>query len=404
MTAQMCCGYECGVSGNGTHWSFSGAGTKTFDTSVKRSGARSIQFNTSTNTAYGGSNSGHASTTRHIGRFYINFSTIPSADTRIASFGDNDSTGPCIRFKQSDSKIYAAIGTTLGASGVAVTTGQWYLIDYDFNVNTGGSDSCDGKVDGVALAQATGTGTSTGDQRDDIGIHDNCTSVVYYDDVIFSDTAGDYPFGEGYINHFVPTSDGTHNVAGANDFERSATGTDIDNTTTTAFQLIDDVPLKSGVVAEYINLIAPPNATDYVEVVFGPAPGISTPTTAPRMIDVIVAYASASAGTNNIRLALNDNGSLDDTLNTNTGPGTTATYARKGYPDPPSAATVWTVLSGNGNFNNVRMRCFTSDAAPDPWWASAMIEAEFPANLPPAFSARPAGQIGQNQMNQLLAQ
>lgn len=387
-TPVFCCGFECGLSASvGSHWPT--AGGAAIVTTSPRTGARHLNCNGSNERVV--SAAAHTSTTRHIGRFYIRFNTaLPTAGTanvRLAKFND-DALGPAIHFKIADSKIYAGVSNTSGASGVTVTTGQWYLIDYDFNVNTSGTDTCDVRVNGTACGQATGNGTSTGGSTDAIGLCDAVTAAdIDIDDVLLSSTAADFPLGAGKVEHFVPTSDGTHNVAGANDFERSNTGTDITNATTTAFQLIDDVPLKSGVVTEYINLIAPPNATNYVEVIFGPAPGISTPTAEPRAVDVIVAYASASAGTFNIRLALNDNGSLDDVVNTNTGPGTSATYARKQYADPPSAASVWGITSGDGNFNNVRMRCFTSDPAPDPWWASAMIEAEF-AEVVVAFVPR----------------
>lgn len=379
MTPIFCCGFECGVIGAqsstlGEHWVSGTATAPTISTSTVLSGARSMRCNPTAATRFANTAAVFGTATRQVGRIYIQFATLPSADTSLVCY-DAVGSGPSVRFKQSDSKIYASVGSTFGATGVLVATGQWYRIDWDFNVNTSGADFADIQVDGVACGQATATGVSATSTTCTVGIRSVSTGDVFFDDFVVSVTAADYPIGAGYVNHFIPTSDGTHNVAGANDFERSATGTDIDNTTTTAFQLIDDVPMKSGVVSEYINLIAPPNATDYVEVVFGPASGISTPTAAPRAVEVICAYASATAGTNNLRLALNDNGTTDDTLNTTTGPGTTATYARKHYATGPAGA--WTVTAGAGNFNNIRMRCLTNDAAPDPWWASAMIEAEF---------------------------
>jgi hypothetical protein len=300
-------------------------------------------------------------------RIYKYFASLPSADCRLIG----TALGGLV-FKQSDSKLYAwSNANGFATSGITLTTGQWYEINFGMDAT---EKVVRGNVDGTELA--TIATTYSGGSQCFIGVVTTLvTCDLYLDDAIVSNTLADYPIGPGYVNHFVPTSDGTHNVAGANDFERSATGTDITNATTTAYQLIDDVPLKSGVLAEYINAPAPPNATDYVEVVYGPAPGISTPTVAPRAVEVICAYGSASAGTNNTRLALNDNGTTDDVLNTTTGPGTTATYARKHYATAPTGGA-WT-LSGAGNFNNLRMRFLTNDAAPDPWFGSTMIEAEF---------------------------
>lgn len=377
MTPVLCCGFECGVDTNSIH--FTAIGTSSFSTSTVRNGARSGRVNpTATGTTY--LRSIVTSAQERVYRFYIRLATLPSANCMLFSVsGSSNNFG--MAFNSSDSKLYPAYNVvttiTFGSTGVSVTTGVWYRIDIKI-IGTADPITIDLSVNGITTTQLTKSEAAQFLSNSNFGNNSSTAQTfdAFYDDVIISNTGADYPIGNGYINHFIPTADGTHNVAGANDFERSATGTDITNATTTAFQLIDDVPLKTGVIAEYINLIAPPNATDYVEVVFGPASGISTPAAPPRAIEVICVYGSASAGTNNLRLALNDNGSLNDVLNTTTGPGTTATYITKNYTDPPSAASAWT-LSGNGNFNNIRMRCFTNDAAPDPWWASAMIEAEF---------------------------
>lgn len=51
-------------------------------------------------------------------------------------------------------------------------------------------------------------------------------------------------------------------------------------------------------------------------------------------------------------------------------------YFTRQYPTARNGAA-WNVTGGDGDFNSNRLRGSTSDAAPDPWWASAMIEAEF---------------------------
>lgn len=374
MTPVLCCGFECGVDTG--HWTLGAAAA--FDTGTVRSGARSLRIHPAAANAGQATSAVLASSNLWVWCGYVRFASLPTSDIMLFEL----TSGAGVGFRFSDSTICAAyrVSTTVtfGATGVAVTTGAWYGVDVKVD-NSANPWLMDAKVDGVACAQVTRATAASASTEVVCGVGvgaGNKTFDAYFDDVVASQTLADYPIGAGYVNHFVPTADGTHNIAGANDFERSATGTDITNAITTAFQLIDDVPLKSGVVSEYINLIAPPNATDYVEVVYGPAPGISTPTVAPRAVEVICAYASASAGTNNLRLALNDNGTTNDVLNTTTGPGTTATYARKHYATAPTGGA-WT-LSGAGNFNNLRMRCLTNDAAPDPWFASTMVEAWFP--------------------------
>jgi hypothetical protein len=301
-----------------------------------------------------------------------------------------------INYDDISGQVCARIGSDYGTYGT-MPTGQWVLVDMKLVIGNP-TTTLDMQINGVAFGQAVRTAvpeiaTLVGIT---LGTNSGAALDLYFDDVLQSHTAADYPLGAGKVEHFIPTADGTHNIAGAADFRRSATATDITNATTTAYQLIDDVPVKSGSISEYINLIAPPNATDYVEVVLGPAPGISTPTTAPRAVETIIAKAKGTGtGTNNLRIALNDNGTTNDIFNGDTTTASpTADFVRKHYADPPSVATAWTVVAGNGNFNNVRMRCYSSDAAPDPWWASAMLEAEFAT--PPAAEdiLDPMGMMG----------
>jgi hypothetical protein len=372
ITPVFTCGFECGRLGStGQHWKTGGT-APTIVTGTKRSGDRGLEV------AVSGSDSyieiaGLSASNIWVCRFYVKISSGNAGSYNLAHvISSGNPYGPY--FNSNDGKIYSSQSSPVG--GVTATLDVFIRID--MKINTSANPwTFDCKVDGVACTQTTlAAGATTLLMR--LGVATSGYTVFnYYDDVIISNTSGDYPLGAGYVNHFVPTSDGTHNIAGTNDFERSATGTDILNATTTAFQLVDDVPLKSGVAAEYINLIAPLNANNYVELVFGPAPGISTPTAAPRVVSTIFGYANSASGTNNLRIAINDNGTTNDVFNGNAATtGTTIIYTAKSYSDPPSAASVWT-LSGNGNFNNVRMRCYTSDDAPDPWLASAMIEAEF---------------------------
>ncbi len=322
---------------------------------------------------------GLTTNTRWVGRVYVQFAQLPSISTYIIETGAGD-TGPGVYFNQTDSKLYARVGTTSGATGVVISTSQWYRVDFDFNIQTAGNDVCDVQVDGTICGQATATGISASQTQIAIGVSGAASVISYWDDVILSNTAADYPLGAGYVNHFVPTADGTHNVAGTGDFQRTVTATDILNATTDAYQLVDDVPLESGASVDWINMAAPVNATDYVECVFGPAPGISTPTTAPRTVEVIAGIHQATTATGNMEIRLNDNGTMGTVYTATTVAGVTSVaYKRAHFADPPSAATVWT-LSGNGNFNNLRVR-FGSPAAldvvPDQYFDCIMVEAEF---------------------------
>lgn len=411
-TPVFCCGFECGIGGSAgsgaSHWTSTFTSPATIDTTIKRSGDRAMRCNV-TASATGNSISSFTAGTRYVIRIYVYFASLPSADTALVYLAGNASTSPQVRFKQSESKIYAAVGTTFGAAGVTVTTGVWYRIDCDLNINTGGNDTADVRVEGVACGQATATGQSASTTTVNIGIGNTCTADLYYDDILISQTGADYPLGAGYVNHFVPTADGTHNIAGTGDFQRTLTGTDILNATTTAFQLVDEIPLEA-TVTDWINMLAPPNATDYVECIFGPAPGIQIPVIGPRAVDVICGINQAATGTGNMEIRLNDNGTTNVIYTATAVAGvavaTGQVFKRKHYATAPTGGAWNANSSGAAAFNNLRIR-FGSPAAvdvnPDQYFGCAMVEAEFPDQLDASMYARPFGVSGQMQMNQLLA-
>lgn len=408
MAIELCCGFECGVY---SHWTDGGgAASVSFNTNATfvRSGTRSLRCNTVASGCAANLIDGQLSSlVRHIGRVYIYFTTLPSSSTYLIAFGIT-TNGPALRFNQPDGKLYASVGGAQGATGAAVTTGQWYRIDYDFNVNTSGTDFCDVQIDGVALGQASGPGVGApGSLLDCIGILQGCTADVYFDDVLLSCTAADYPLGAGTVDPFVPVSDGAHNVAGASDFEIGTGGVDITNATTDVFELVNDIPLPTTTVGnDMINMIAPPNAGDYVECVFGPAPGISTPTVAPRAVEVIAAIQQAGTGLGNIEIRLNDNGTNDAVYSaTGVAGATQPVYKRKCYGSGPAGA--WVIGGGgNGDFTDLRVRFGSPtvlDVNPDQYFGAIMIEAEFPDAAPPAFDPSVFNLRTQNQMRQLLA-
>lgn len=327
-----------------------------------------------------------------VARFYIQFATLPDIDTLLANMAGGNGIG--VGFKVSDNTIRPAsnvTGPVFGATGVVVTTGVWYRIDVRVDVSAN-PWLVDVQVDGVATTQHT-VATSPG-----LTSLTLCTTVVgtadmFFDDVLVSNTFADYPLGAGYVNHFVPTADGTHNVAGAADFRRGDTTTDILNSTTNAYLLVDDVPLDDTTpdADDHIRIVAPANNTDYVELVFGPAPGISTPTTGPRSVEVICEVFAAGTGLSDEIIKLNDNGTVDNIYDgTQVAGVTTGTYKRKHYATPPTGGS-WVVGGGgNGDFNDLRLRYgYATDANPDKSLMCAMIEAEFaeetfdPATLPP---------------------
>jgi len=376
-TPVFCCGFECG---NGHHTL---TGSSSIVTSGMRSGLRALQINPTASTGY--AISLDFGVAINVMRVYIYFVSLPTSTCEIAVFGTTTSIGGAY-FNISDNSIYAGASATpsLGATGVPVTTGVWYKLDIKGNTASN-PWLIDVSVNGTACGQKSyATGGSSKTQYTIGNRNLSSTFDAIYDDILLSSTLADYPLpGALKIEPFVPTSDGTHNIAGTADFRKTLTATDILNSTTDAYLLVDNIPLDSGAAASngtFINMIAPPNATDYVECVFGPAPGISTPTTAPRSVEVIAAIAQAGTGAGNMRIRLNDNGTLDDMYSATGVAGVTSyAYKRKHYAAGPAGA--WVIGGGgNGDFTDLRVRYGSPaavDANPDQYFSSTMIEAEF---------------------------
>lgn len=382
---------ECGVFGGGAaandgHWAI-GAGTPTFSTTTVNNGARALRCNPSAATQYAYSIFNAAAQTRLVGRCYLRFATLPGASCDLISFGPSPFSGPLVTYNSPDTKIYAAVGGTKGASGVTVTTGVWYRIDFDFNIATGGNDTCDVRVDGTACGQATATGWSAGQTEIDLGALSSATCDLFLDDVILSLTGADYPIGAGKVLAYVPDADGTHNVG--TDMDRGTTAaptgdTSISGSTTDAYQWVNGTPLLGGASnnTRLINMTAL-SSTHYAEVDFQ----ATAETAAPRAVEVITADRQDGTGSGSFQTKLNDNGTEDAIANYGSVAGvTTDRYVTKQYATMVGGGA-WTLA----RFNALKARFgYSTDANPDQFWRGIMIEAEFAVvtKAPPPFQRR----------------
>ena len=316
-----------------------------------------------------------ASYTRLIGRVYIRFATLPSADCALVAVGGSAALGPQIRFKQSDSKIYAAVAITLGATGVAVTTGTWYRIDFDFNVQTGGADFCDVQVDGTACGQATATGLSAAQTTLGFGGLTGSTSHdIYFDDLILSNTAADYPIGAGYVLGFVPAADGTHTFTSTHAILGTTgaptTGSNITNATTNAFSFVNARPIGGGAADNTRLWNQATAATEYAEVTIEQ----TTETNPPRAVEVLCIAREASSTGCNSTFKVNDNGT-EATVFAMTSPiGNSDDFNTKQFATMPADSAAWTLA----RFKGLKLRWgYSSDATPDVYCRGWMVEAEF---------------------------
>ncbi len=383
MTPVFCCGFECGQTGSvGQHWAALFTGSS-ISTTIKRNGERAGRINFTANNA-GVLETTVTSSNIFVIRTYIYFTTLPTVSLALIRI---DGTALSVGFKASDSKIYPVdvAAFTFGSAGFAITTNRWYMIDCKFNTSTN-PHTLDVSVDGVSLTQQTKGVAGTSSTLIDIGVANtesgNPTDIdVYFDDFILSNTTGDYPIGNGAVRHFVPTSDGTH-TATTTTIVKGTIATPVGANVagnTDAFNWVNGVPLLGG-ASDNTRLINQQTAgtTLYAEVVFGPAPNVPTPRVAPRAVEVITADREATTASGDFTVKLNDNGTENTVFASGAAAGTvTDKYKRKHYATAPTGGA-WTVVSGAGNFNNIRARFgYASDATPDQYWRGIMIEAEF---------------------------
>lgn len=380
MAQIKCCGFECGLlTGDGSvaggHWR-TNLGSAAISTSTIRNGARSVRCNAAGSGVDVICDVAATNELTHVHRFSVRFASLPAADMAIWATDASGTSGPNVRYQQSDGKLYAAVGSTLGASGVSVTTGTWYVIDVKGVIGAGSNDTCDVRVDGVALGQATATGAAAGTGQVRIGVIGSVTCDAFFDDTLLSLTAGDYPFGDGKVIAYVPNADGTH-TAGPSVILRGTTGTptggdDIQAGDTTAYEWVNGTPLLGG-ASDNTRLWnqAANGSTVYAEIDFEP----SAESAAPRAVEVICANRQAGTGAGVFAWKLNDNGTISDLDNAGSQAGTTTDkYKTVQFATAPSTGAAWTLAL----FNAVKARFgFSSDANPDQYARGIMIEAEY---------------------------
>lgn len=219
-------------------------------------------------------------------------------------------TNLSVRFVSSDNSIRAGSSTTSGdgGSGVVVTTGVWYRVDFKGVCNT--TTTCDVQVDGVAVAQYSVAGSAASITGFAIGLS-GASGDAYYDDIVMSGTSGNYPIGAGTVVGQYPSADGTHGGGWASGVFGKGTsgGTNASNTDTDIWQSLDN-PLVTTAAGSWVSNNTATATTNYVE--FRNAP------TSPAMLIngamFVFTTHSASATANNINIDINDGAGHTATL------------------------------------------------------------------------------------------
>lgn len=228
MAIRFAYGFDQGLGCQGAGcpaWQTGSGGTAadlTAQSTTKRSGSFALKCNTTTSqTAFIGFGGIDPTTGGQVAlaagdifiRFYFLWLTKPTTGEevicRVRSAGN---VALSLITLQSDATLAAFVNGVVGHVGVSttvLTTNVWYRIEYHYTA--GASGKAELKINGNVEFTATGSynvatvaDISIGKSLD---IQDSRTIDVYYDDMMFSDTA--YP-GPGRVIELRPASNGTY--------------------------------------------------------------------------------------------------------------------------------------------------------------------------------------------------
>jgi hypothetical protein len=256
-------GLTAGPAG-GKHF-VSTLGTPTVTSEHPRSGSYAAKFTATSSTCATIINtSGNDVVVR--APFYLD--GLPSTDVQLFSILTG---GPvCFAwYRAATQKVGVVIsGGAEQASASTVAAGAYHVLEVRFKVNT--SDyTADWQLNGTDQAQATSTSTPLGSAIDTVrlGWATNATAVVFFDDVLVSSVANNYPLGDQKVVPLKVDPAGTFTVSGTTTRFNTwtANGTMASWDATTARGAVDELPPTVGASSDGVAVVTG-STTDYVEM------------------------------------------------------------------------------------------------------------------------------------------
>jgi hypothetical protein len=320
---------------------------------------------------------------------YFRFNSLPTADGRIMEFNNASGNGN-VWFSNATDQVGLSIGGgAITVGGPTLVANTWYRLVVEYDTSTG-TYSIKARVDNGTEFSTT-TAIAAADQSAvRLGTNGAHTYDCFYDDWIISVTAGDYAEIGGWTSHeiesLIPSSDGTHNITTAGDFD-SFVGTAFDNTTTTGFSFIDHRPLQVANTADQVIRQELGTTANYMEFGLENHTLSGTPLAA-RAYATHVEAASAGASLGEARLLLADDTEVLTTgsisvINSTEDPGLTVTIRKRMCIDPSGG---W----DNTKVDGLKARVGFADNAPDVNFIDFMVEVlYFTAAITAVSEARP---------------
>lgn len=247
-------------------------GAPSVSTSIHRGGAASLRVTPTAGTSYVEHQLTSGVVMRTFHRFYLYIAALPAADCNIFGIGQSGYFPGMIRLKTDGSLILRddQTGLDLGSATSALSLGQWYRIEADFNDVTGtitsGVSAFKLYIDGT-LASDQMCSNINGFSRVRAGALQSANSLdIYIDDIAVNDTTGAAQTGlpgPGTVVHLRPAGAGDNNLfatvvggtaGAANNYTRVSEvtpddATSYNSTVATGTTTIDDFAVSSPTTA-----------------------------------------------------------------------------------------------------------------------------------------------------------
>jgi len=335
------------------------AGTATADTTVVRTGAYALKLvKNSGGSAYIGRSLAGATPTVVTARFYIRFATLPSATVADGLFFML-LTGQDLAFSYNATTNKFTMGMdafALQQASSTVSVNTWYRID--LRVDTSANPHrIDWQLDGVTQPQATAA-QPAGTIDNQVGFGSSTASDVftaYYDDLVVTASAADYPIGDGGVSRIAPTGVGTSNDPGA-----LLKNNDDTAWSSTSWQRLDEVPLTA--TGDYLKQIGVDTGA-YLRLTLS-----NTTRTCIHGVAGIVAFHASSTTANSAKTSIFDGTTERVVYSGAMNPGATLTYESAMI--APATGT-WTQAKLNAL--NARIG-YASSVGSIPYWDAVMAE------------------------------
>lgn len=334
-------------------------GSPSVDGTVKRTGNYSLKIPSSSSFVQENVNANLA-----VARFAFEVTgSLPSSNVTIAQFNPTSGGGStaAVALNGTTHQLGAQIGGTFVWNSTVVSAGTWYEVEAKVNMSSS-PRTMDMSVGGVANA-STASATATPATVASFQLGGSYPNAAYYDDVLLSSTASDWPVGDGGIYALSPDGMSTHNnpTKFVND-----DGTAIGASTYTRLNEIPQGSTSSYVVQQTQDTGS--SGVSYVGVTFA-----DTVATCVDAVAGEVGYnASASSSVDNGKTSIFSGSTESVVFSGNMATQTAETF--KEQPVTPAAAP-WTP----GAVNSLIARIgYSTDNAPNPRWQALLLEVDVP--------------------------